>query len=166
MRHRVKKRKMSRPLGQRKALRKALLKALIVEERIKTTLVKAKFLKPHIDKMITLAKKNTLAARRQAFEELGSHSLVKKLFDKIGPRFANKQGSSCRIYRVGQRTGDGATLALIELTEKSPEKILLKRKAKSKKPEAKAEQVQDEPQKDKEKRASGLKKIFKKKKKI
>ncbi len=165
MRHRVKQKKLSRPLGQRKALRKSLLKALIISEQIKTTTPKAKLLKVHFDKIITLAKKDSLAARRQAFDRIGDHSLVKKLFDEIGPRFKDSKGSCCRIYKIGFRNSDGAEMSIISLTKKSVLKEKLKPKAKGDK--RLAEKVSPETTKKDsagKKEVSGLKKMFKKKK--
>lgn len=167
MRHRKKGNKLSRSRGQRKALLKALLKSIIISERIKTTAPKAKMLKIHIDKIITLAKKDTLAARRQAFDKIGDHSLVKKLFNEIGPRYSNGGGGYCRIYNRGFRKSDGASLAQIELT-----KIADKKPKKEKGKKGKAEPVKEKKvsKKEKEKTAekkgfSGLKKMFKKGKK-
>lgn len=161
MRHKVKKNRLSRSLGQRKALTKALLRALIINERVKTTTAKAKFIKPYFDKIIALAKDDTLAARRLAFSRIGNHSLVKKLFDEIVPRFKGTSGSCCRIYRIGFRGSDGAPLSLIELTKKSEKKNKIKTKRKAEKEPA--EEKEESPRK--EKGVSGLKKMFKKKKK-
>jgi large subunit ribosomal protein L17 len=168
MRHKKKGNKLSRSRGQRKALLKSLLKSVIISERIKTTTPKAKMLKPQIDKLITLAKKDSLAARRQAFKKIGDHSLVKKLFDQIGPRFRNGQGGYCRIYNLGFRKSDGALLAQIELTNLSEKKVKKEKSAKATekivKPEA-GETKKSKKQTSKKKGLTGLKKMFNKGKK-
>jgi large subunit ribosomal protein L17 len=92
-----------------------MLVSLINHERIKTTLTKAKELRGWMDRMITLGKKNTLHARRQAFALLRDETIVKKLFDEISPRLKDREGGYTRIYRLGWRQGDGAPLSLIEL---------------------------------------------------
>lgn len=183
MRHRVKKDRLSRSLGLRKALLKSLLKSLIINEAIRTTTSKAKVLKVHMDRLISLSKKDTLAARRQVFDRIGDHSLVKKLFAEIGPRFSKIQGSGCRIYKVGFRSSDGASLSLIELTKKSDRKIDKKVKEKKKKKvkkegaqetlkskeekpkEGKKEKASNQDLASKEKGVSGLKKMLRKRKK-
>lgn len=168
MRHKKKGNKLSRSRGQRKALLKSLLKSVIISERIKTTTPKAKMLKPQIDKLITLAKKDNLAARRQAFKKIGDHSLVKKLFDQIGPRFRNGQGGYCRIYNLGFRKSDGALLAQIELTNLAEKKVKKEKSAKATgktvKPEA-SESKEAKKQTSKKKGLTGLKKMFNKGKK-
>ncbi|MCF7916390.1 MAG: 50S ribosomal protein L17 [Candidatus Omnitrophica bacterium] len=168
MRHRKKGNKLSRTRGQRKALLKSLLKSIIISERIKTTAPKAKMLKVHIDKMITLAKKDTLAARRQAFDKIGDHSLVKKLFNEIGPRYSDGGGGYCRIYNRGFRKSDGASLAQIELTKIVAKKPKVEKAKKGEEEPAKKEKVSKKDAKDKtaaKKGFSGLKKMFKKGKK-
>jgi large subunit ribosomal protein L17 len=165
MRHKRKGNKLSRSRGQRKALVKSLLKSIIISEKIKTTIPKAKMLKPKIDKIVTLAKKDTLSARRQAFKIIGNHSLVKKLFDDIGPRFSDIQGGYSRIYNLGFRKSDGALLSQIELTKLGAKKVkketTKKTKTKSTKPE-KTEKKEIKEETAKKKGLSGLKKMFKK----
>lgn len=168
MRHRKKGNKLSRSKGQRKALLKALLKSIIISERIKTTTPKAKMLKIHIDKMITLAKKDTLAARRQAFDRIGDHSLVKKLFNEIGPRYRNGGGGYCRIYNRGFRKSDGASLAQIELTQiivKKAKEEKVKEKEGKPAPKKKVGKKEERGKTAEKKGFSGLKKMFKKGKK-
>ncbi|MFO8053031.1 MAG: 50S ribosomal protein L17 [Candidatus Omnitrophota bacterium] len=168
MRHKRKGNKLSRSRGQRKALVKSLLRAIIISEKIKTTAPKAKMLKVHIDKIITLAQKDNLSARRQAFKIIGDHSLVKKLFDEIGPRFRDGQGGYSRIYNLGFRKSDGALLSQIELTKmgakKVKEKTATKTKTKPVKPEQ-AEKKETKEEASKKKGLSGFKKMFKKEKK-
>ena len=115
MRHRVAGRKLSRHSKHRELMFRNMLVSLIDHERIKTTLIKAKELRGWMDRMITLGKKNTLHARRQAFALLRDETIVKKLFDEITPRLKDREGGYTRIYRLGWRHGDGAPLSLIEL---------------------------------------------------
>ena len=115
MRHRVAGRKLSRHSKHRELMFRNMLVSLIDHERIKTTLIKAKELRGWMDRMITLGKKNTLHARRQAFALLRDETIVKKLFDQITPRLKDREGGYTRIYRLGWRQGDGAPLSLIEL---------------------------------------------------
>jgi large subunit ribosomal protein L17 len=89
--------------------------SLILEERIETTVPKAKALRPQVEKMITLGKRGDLAARRQAAAYLMTRTAVNKLFDTIGPRFGDREGGFLRIVRVGWQKGDGAEKAFIEL---------------------------------------------------
>jgi large subunit ribosomal protein L17 len=92
-----------------------LVTSLILEERIETTIPKAKALRPNVEKMITLGKRGDLAARRQAAAYLMTSAAVDKLFDTIGPRFGDRQGGYTRIVRTGWNKGDGADKAFIEL---------------------------------------------------
>ncbi|MGB8952979.1 MAG: 50S ribosomal protein L17 [Candidatus Aminicenantales bacterium] len=115
MRHLVKGRKLSRTSSHRKALLRNLVTSFLEKERIKTTLAKAKEAKPLAEKMVTLAKKNSLHTRRQALKFLTKESAVTKLFDKIGPRFSERPGGYTRIVKVGPRAGDGAQMAMLEL---------------------------------------------------
>jgi large subunit ribosomal protein L17 len=99
-----------------------MLVSLLQYERIKTTLAKGKELRSWADKIITLGKKGTLHARRQAFALLRNEGIVKKLFDEIAPRFKDREGGYTRVYRLGWRQGDGAPLSLVELvTYAAPE---------------------------------------------
>jgi large subunit ribosomal protein L17 len=115
MRHRVAGFKLKRDAGSRKALLKGLVTSVIEHERIVTTVPKAKAIKPLVDKMITLAKRDTLHARRQAAAFLETPDAVKKLFDKLGTRFGQRNGGYTRIVRLGWRKGDGAEQAMLEL---------------------------------------------------
>ncbi len=115
MRHRVAGYKLKRDAGSRKALLKGLVTSVIEHERIVTTVPKAKAIKPLVDKMITLAKRDTLHARRQAAAFLETPESVKKLFDKLGTRFGQRNGGYTRIVRLGWRKGDGAEQAMLEL---------------------------------------------------
>jgi len=115
MRHRVAGSKLKRDHGSRKALLRNLVTSVIEHERVVTTATKAKAIKPLVDKMITLAKKDTLHTRRQAASFLETPASVKKLFDKLGTRFGQRNGGYTRIVRLGWRKGDGAEQAMIEL---------------------------------------------------
>ena len=115
MKHGVSGFKLKRDAGSRKALLKGLVTSVIEHERIITTVTKAKAAKPLVDRMITLAKKDTLHARRQAAAFLETPAAVKKLFDKLGTRFGQRNGGYTRVVRVGWRKGDGAETAMLEL---------------------------------------------------
>ena len=117
MRHRVAHRKLGRVTPHRIALLRNLATALFERERIRTTLPKAKELRPFAEKLITLAKREDgrLHARRQAARHIQDPAIVKKLFDTIGARFATRPGGYTRILRLGTRHGDGAEMAYLEL---------------------------------------------------
>ena len=115
MRHRNKVKKLGRTRAHRQAMLRNMVSALFTHERIQTTLPKAKEARRFAERMIGFARKNTLAARRQAVRFISDKALVKKLFDIIGPRFADRDGGYTRVYRLGPREGDGAEMALLEL---------------------------------------------------
>jgi len=115
MRHKVAGYKLGRTTSHRRAFFRNAVTSLIMEERIETTVPKAKALRPVAEKMITLGKQGDLAARRQAASYLMTKESVVKLFDTIGPRFGDRQGGYLRIIRSGWRKGDGAEKAFIEL---------------------------------------------------
>ncbi|HXP85454.1 MAG TPA: 50S ribosomal protein L17 [Bryobacteraceae bacterium] len=115
MRHNRSGYKLKRDAGSRKALLKGLITSVIEHERVVTTLPKAKAVKPLVEKMITLAKRDTLHSRRQAAAVLETPAAVKKLFDKLGTRFGQRNGGYTRVVRLGWRKGDGAEQAIIEL---------------------------------------------------
>ena len=115
MRHGVDGYKLKRNVGARRALLRGLVTSVIDQERIITTVPKAKAARPLVDKMITLAKEDTLHARRQAAAFLMTPASVKKLFDKLGTRFGQRNGGYTRIVRLGFRKGDGAEQAMLEL---------------------------------------------------
>jgi large subunit ribosomal protein L17 len=115
MRHRVGTKKLKRDVGARKALLRGLVTSVIERERVITTVPKAKAIKPLVEQMITLAKRDTLHTRRQAAAFLNTPASVKKLFDTLGTRFGQRNGGYTRIVRVGIRKGDGAEQAMIEL---------------------------------------------------
>jgi large subunit ribosomal protein L17 len=120
MRHRVSGRKLSRHTKHRELMFRNMLVSLLQHERIRTTLAKGKELRILADKIITLAKKNTLHARRLAFARLRNETIVKKLFDEIAPKMKDREGGYTRIYKMGWRQGDGAPLSLVELVSYAP----------------------------------------------
>jgi large subunit ribosomal protein L17 len=115
MRHKVAGYKLGRNTAHRRSLLRNLVTSLIVEERIETSVPKAKAMRPQVEKMITLGKKGNLAARRQAGAYLMTDEAVRKLFDTIAPRFGDRNGGYTRIVRIGWNKGDGADKAFIEL---------------------------------------------------
>jgi large subunit ribosomal protein L17 len=117
MRHRVAHRKLGRTTPHRIALLRNLTAALFERERIRTTLPKAKEVRPFAERLITLARRedDRLHARRLAARDIHDRQVVKKLFDSIGPRFATRPGGYTRIMRLGPRQGDGAEMAILEL---------------------------------------------------
>ena len=122
MRHSNSGKKLSRNPSHRKALLRNMSKALLTHGRIRTTEVKAKELRGVVESLITLARRNDVAARRQAYRELGSHQLVQKLFDEIAPRFAGVPGGFTRVVKLSMpRRGDCAPMAIIELTKQAAE---------------------------------------------
>jgi large subunit ribosomal protein L17 len=138
MRHRKNTFKVGRTGSHRRCLLANMLKSLILEDRIHTTTTKAKELRRHADKLITLAKKNTLSSRREAIAKLmvrfnpltskenravkegstepynADRQVIKKLFDQLGPRFTTRQGGYTRIMKAGRRVGDNADTSVIE----------------------------------------------------
>ena len=115
MRHKVAGYKLKRPVDSRNALLRNLTTSVVEHERVITTVPKAKAVKPLVDKMITLAKQDTLHARRAAAAFLRTPASVKKLFETLGTRFGQRHGGYTRITRLGPRKGDGAEQAMLEL---------------------------------------------------
>jgi len=135
MRHQKKVKKLGRPQDQRKAMLRALATSLFMHGEIKTTMPKAKVLKAYADKLITFAKKGDVAARREAkaliydqeipgVEETATEgeektprsTVLRKLFSEIGPKYKDRNGGYTRVYRIENRRGDNAEMALIQLT--------------------------------------------------
>jgi large subunit ribosomal protein L17 len=112
--------------------------SFIDKERIRTTVAKAKAAKPIAEKMITLAKRNTLHTRRQALAYIFQESVVKKLFDVVGPRFTERPGGYTRIVKLAPRAGDGAQMAVLEMIGSEFTKKSKKKKAEKEKKEKKA----------------------------
>ena len=118
MRHGNAHRKFNRRSNQRTALFQHLASALIKHEQIKTTLPKAKDLRPIVEKLITLGKRGDLHARRQAVSQMRDVAMVKKLFDVMGPRYKDRNGGYTRIIKAGFRYGDSAPIAVIEFVDR------------------------------------------------
>ena len=129
MKHRIKGRKLGRNTAHRKALLRNMSLALLQYESIKTTLPKAKEIRPFVGKVLTIAKKDTLANRRLAMSILGNTEIIDKLFKEIGPRIANRNGGYTRILKFGFRTGDKAPMALFELVDRVVKEEKSKEKA-------------------------------------
>ena len=121
MRHGHGLRKLNRTSSHRKAMLQNMMNSLIEHEAIKTTVPKAKELRKVIEPMITLAKVDTLANRRLAFDRLRSRDSVTKLFNVLGPRSANRPGGYTRILKMGFRVGDNAPMAFVELVDRAEE---------------------------------------------
>ena len=148
MRHRVAGRKLGRKTAHRMAMFRNMVTSFLDKERIRTTLPKAKELRPIAERMITLGKRESLHARRQALAFIKDTAVVTKLFEILAPRFAQRNGGYTRIIRLGFRQGDGASMAILELLgsefksdkaedEKGKKKAKKKAAAPSKEPEAK-----------------------------
>jgi large subunit ribosomal protein L17 len=181
MRHRKNRIMLNRFTSWRKATLKSLARNLLVYESLKTTEEKARSVRPLVEKLILLAKQDTLNARRRAFQILGDHRLVSRLFKEIGPRFKDRASGFTRTYRLAPRRGDNASMAIFELTEvkkkqKKPkkEKVPLAKgveapsqeQAISEEPKAKTDvAVKEKPPAEKKpsrKFLGGIKNIFKK----
>jgi large subunit ribosomal protein L17 len=152
MRHQYGGYKLKRDVGARKALLRNLATSVIDVERVVTTVPKAKAVKPIVERLITLAKTDTLHSRRQAAAVLNTPKSVKKLFDTLGTRFGQRNGGYTRIVRLGPRKGDGAEQAMIELVGSE----LVKRaadRAKRKEERLKAAQEGREPGEEEEEKS-------------
>jgi len=121
MRHGVAHRKLNRTASHRKAMFANMAASLIEHEQIVTTLPKAKELKPIMDKLVTLAKRGDLHARRQAISQIRNKDQVAKLFATLGPRYTERNGGYTRVLKAGFRHGDNAPMAVIELVDRDPE---------------------------------------------
>jgi large subunit ribosomal protein L17 len=116
MRHAKKRNKLSRDSAHRRSLMRNLCRDVIQHERIKTSQAKAKAVKPQVEKLITLAKRGDLHARRQALSELGQDKfLVHKLFEEVAPRYAERPGGYTRIVKLGPRRSDSTEMVFLEL---------------------------------------------------
>ena len=118
MKHGVKQRKLGKTSTHRIAMLANMAAALVKHEQITTTLPKAKELRPFLEKLITLAKKGGLANRRLAISRMRDQEQVRKMFDLLASRYANRDGGYCRIYKAGFRYGDAAPMAIIELVDR------------------------------------------------
>ena len=170
MRHGMANRKLGRTASHRLALFRNQLASLIESERIVTTLPKAKELRPIAEKLITLAKNDSVHARRQAARHIPDDALIAKLFDTLGPRFSTRPGGYTRIMKLGARRGDAAEMAILELVERSADKTeaaekpatpakAASKKAAPKKKEAPAEEpaAEEKPKKAAAKKAPAKK---------
>ncbi len=119
MRHRRKGRSLSRTASHRRAMLRNMATSLFRHERIETTTAKAKELRPFAERLITLAKRGDIPARRLAARKISDREILGKLFDEIAPRFADRPGGYTRILKLGHRRGDAAEMALIELVERT-----------------------------------------------
>ena len=120
MRHHRVGKKLGRDAAHRKALYANLAGSLIEHGRVKTTVTKAKAVKPFVEQMISLGKRGDLHARRQALSELRSRDVIEKLFEEVAPRFADRPGGYSRIVKLGPRLGDAAEMAYLELVDYVP----------------------------------------------
>jgi len=187
MRHKKLRHQLNRFSSWHKSTINSLARNLLIHQSINTTLSRAKAVRPLVEKLITLAKKNTLAARREAVKTLLDHKLVSILFNDIGPRFSKRVGGYTRIINVGPRRGDDAKLVVLELTEMKEKKIKKPKKEKETEPkevideqnieegklkasEASAKEIEKEKEKEKppitkkapKKFLGGIRGIFKK----
>lgn len=131
MRHQRLDYKLGRETKHRRQLLRNLVTSLIKAERMQTTVQKARFFRPHAERLITLGKRGGLHARRQAAAFLLDPDAVRKLFDTIGPRFGSRPGGYTRMIRLGWRKGDGAELVMVELVGSELKKREAKKKAKA-----------------------------------
>jgi large subunit ribosomal protein L17 len=138
MRHHRSGRKLGRDASHRKAMYANLASALIEHGRIKTTVAKAKEVRPVAEQMITLGRRGDVAARRHALKFLRSQDIVHKLFTEVAPRFADRPGGYSRIVRLGPRQGDAAEMAYLELVDYVPPTV-------SAAPAARSQQPAEEP---------------------
>lgn len=140
MRHGLAHRKLNRTSEHRKAMFANMASSLIEHEQIVTTVPKAKELRPIVEKLITLAKKGDLAARRRAISKLRNQDMAKKLFDVLGPRYEERNGGYVRILKAGFRHGDNAPMAVIEFVDRD---VDAKGKADRERHEAELELAED-----------------------
>lgn len=171
MRHRKQRYQLNRFTSWRRATLRSLARNLLIYQSIKTSLIKAKAVKPIIDRLITLTKENSLASRRQAYKILNDHKLVSLLFSDIGERFNHKASGFTRIIKLGLRRGDNAQMAILELTEIKKRKKAIPKKEKEEKVTPKEPTSKEKPIEEKrpplvEKPTKGflrgIKSIFKK----
>ena len=143
MRHRRSGKKLGRDSAHRRALYANLAASLIEHGRIKTTVAKAKEVRPVAEQMITLGRRGGVHARRQALKFLRSQDVVHKLFSDVGPRFADRDGGYSRIVRIGPRLGDAAEMAYLELVDFTPEAPAPRRRRQPEEAEQEPEPVEE-----------------------
>lgn len=161
MRHRKQKTLLNRFTSWRQATLVSLVRSVLVYQRIRTTVRKAHSVQPLLERLITLAKENTLSAKRKANQILNDHGLVQILFGEIGERFKSRQSGFSRIIRIGPRRGDNAELAFLELTELKKETKKAK-KAKEAKPQEEKKALAPEEKPAEEKKAKAEEKVLEK----
>lgn len=152
MRHRNANRKLSRNTSHRRALLRNLVTSFLEHGRLMTTLPKAKEVRPLAEKMITLGKRDNLAARRMVHAYLLKDAIAKKVFTTIAPKFADRKGGYSRIIKLGNRKGDGADLAIIELLGSELEVKKAERAAKVEAKDSKKDKKEKKEDKDDEKK--------------
>jgi len=150
-------RKLGKRVDQRRAMFRGMVTLLLDKGRIETTLARAKELKRIADKMITVGKKNTLAAKRAAFAYITKEDVVKKLFDQLAPSFENRNGGYTRILKLGPRKGDGAEMSIIELVNYAPKDKKDKKKKKDRPEKAEKETKTEAKEEKKEETAEETK---------
>ena len=157
MRHRNAGYKLGRNPSHRRALLRNLVTSILLEDRVETTVAKAKAARPHVEKLITLGKKGDLHARRQALAYLQTGEAVTRLFDEVAKRYRDRQGGYLRIIRTGFQVGDGADKAFIELlgAEKQLEVKRQKRDEIKAKKRAELEKQLEESKKEEEPKSDG-----------
>ena len=154
MRHKIGYRKLNRTSEHRKALFKNMLNSLIKYEQIRTTLPKAKELKPKIDKVITLGKNKNLQSKKSLFSELQDKSSVDKLIKTLSLRYEKRQGGYSRVIRAGFRYGDDAPMAIIELVDRDLQarRVDIKKKTEAQKNESQEPEIKDKEKTPKSKK--------------
>lgn len=138
MGHQDKTRKLQRTKPHREAMLSNMAMSLFIHRVIKTTDAKAKALRPLVDRLITTAKKDTLASRRQVAKTIHVKEVYQKLYDEIVPQFTDRDSGYCRVVKLGVRKGDGAPLSVVELLTKKPKKETGKKAKKEQKEKTKA----------------------------
>jgi large subunit ribosomal protein L17 len=151
MRHQKDVKKLGRTASHRHATLANLASAVIAHKQIRTTTPKAKETRRLVERLITHAKKNTVAARRLVFSKLRQRAAVKALFDDIAPKFATRNGGYTRVIKLGRRQGDGAELAIIELVGYESVQVEKQQKAFEKRAERKKREKQTASEREKEK---------------
>jgi large subunit ribosomal protein L17 len=141
MRHGKKRLQLNRFTSWHDATLKSLARNMVIHQSIKTSLSRAKAVRPLVEKLVSLAKENTLSAKRQAFKILGDHELVSRLFSDIGPLSLKRNGGYTRILSLAKRRGDNAQVVIFELTDKKIKEIKKSKKAKDAQIKAKGEDL-------------------------
>ena len=149
MRHRKAHRKLGRTASHRKALLENLAATLLVHKHIRTTLAKAKELRSTVERLITFAKRGTLADRRQVLRAIQDKKIVRSLFTELAPTYQNRNGGYTRFIKLGRRRGDGAEMAIIELV--GFEEVQVQKQKSREEAKAKKEKRKQDKGKDKEK---------------